>query len=467
VDCRQDPTVVTCLDGAPPTRSPPPAKAGTDPSTGVFPAQVGDVWRAFAAGPEAWQDASVEPVELDGAARLLQRVVLLVALTWPGVLLVDAAALWDLRNLALLAALAVAIPVLVLLVPSTVVREASGGRPDLYLRLRVPFAGVALVAWSGLTVDGALLGLWPLGIAAGCDVCRTGWALGVDVRPLPWFRRLVLSPVHAGVILALAGVGLAAGTEAAGRLAWLYAALAAIALTATATAWALAARQRAIVRRQRQREEEIVVREHRSRGQWLHDDVCSELRLLRLRLEDGGLDPERLLPELDDLDHRLRLRQLEAFIGSGEVRLAEVVQPFLRRAQQLRVAIVETPTVEDAGRVVDAGTARAVQRAMSVLVANAVQAGSPTLAVRLAASTRQVVVEVEDEAGGFELDEVPVGGGIDGLRHELGAEALTGERTEKGTCVRAVVTVPGPCPRAGRSRDLGRRGQPARQEGAC
>jgi hypothetical protein len=261
--------------------------------------------------------------------------------------------------------------------------------------------------------------------------------------------------VHLGVLVTLAAFLVVGGASVAGRLAWLYASLAAVVVTAAVTATALADRQHAARRAWAAREEAVVVREHRSRGHWLHDDVCADLRLLRLRLEGGSFDPGAVLVELDELDHRLRLRQLDEFIGSGVVRLAEVVQPFLRRAQQQRVVIVESPTVEDAGLVVDGRTARTVQRVVSVLVANAVQAGTATLAVRLSASAGRIEVEVEDEAGGFDLALAPVGRGLDGLRHELGPGALTCERTARGSRLRAVVTMD----------EVG--GRPRQREEAC
>jgi hypothetical protein len=406
-----------------------------------YPPHVGDAWQAFAAGPEAWLDATTPGRELDGLAQLLQRVTLLVAATWPLVGLLASGAPVDGRTVGLLFALAASVAGLVVVVPAA--RRRRGVRPGVFLALRLALTAVALAAWSGLSLDAALLGLWPLGVAAGCDVSRTGWALGVDVRPVVWLRRLALSPVHAGVLATLAAYALARGPAAAGRLAWLYGALVVITATGTVTATALTARQRSVERAWAAREAAVVAREHRSHGHWLHDDVCADLRLLRLRLEDGGLDVTAVATELDELDHRLRLRQLEEFIGSGPVRLAEVVQPFLRRAQQLRVAIVESPTIEEAGLMVDARTARIVQRVVSVLVANAVQAGTPTLALRLEVSPRRIEVEVEDEAGGFDLDQAPVGRALDGLRHELGPGALTGQRTGRGTRVRATVPTTG------------------------
>jgi hypothetical protein len=398
------------------------------------------VWHAFAAGPDAWLDANHPAPELDGVARVLERVALLIAVTWPAVTVAAGGIPWDRRTVVLLAALALAVAGLVVVVPSAAVRRASRGRPRLYLRLRLPLVAVTVVAWSGLSVDAALLGLWPLGVAAGCDLCRTGWALGVAVHPGRWLARLVVSPVHLGVAATLVAFAVSGGPGVAGRLLWLYCTLAAIALTATVTARVLDDRHQEAVRRRTARDEAVVLREHRSRGHWLHDDVCADLRLLRMRLESGAFERDRVLTELDELDHRLRLRQLDELVGSGEVRLAEVVQPFLRRAQQLRVVIVESPSVEDAGMVVDAPTARAVQHAVSVLVANALQAGSPTLAVRLSSSAGEIGIEVEDEAGGFDLERMPPGRALDGLRHDLGPGGLTCTRTTRGSVVRAVVS---------------------------
>jgi hypothetical protein len=367
---------------------------------------------------------------LDGPVLLLERLALLVAVTWPAVGVLTGAAEPDTRTLALLAALAGAVAV-ALVGPAAPARWAPAPR--------LGAAGVAVIASAGLSGDTALPGLWPLGVAAGCDLCRAAWAAGTGVRPARWTRAVLLSPATAGALLAL-GTFAAVGDAATGRrVLWLALALVLGAAAAVGVAAALDRCRRAVERSWAARERAVVVREHRSRGHWLHDDVCAELRLLRLRLEGGGLDLGAALAELDELDHRLRLRRLDEFLVAGPVRLAEVVQPYLRRARQLEVAVVESPTVEDAGVVVDPGTARAVRRAVSVLVANAVQAGTPTLAFRLDVAGGRIAVEVEDEAGGFDLDLAPAGRGLDGLRHELGPGALTSVRTERGTRVRAVV----------------------------
>jgi signal transduction histidine kinase len=75
-------------------------------------------------------------------------------------------------------------------------------------------------------------------------------------------------------------------------------------------------------------------------------------------------------------------------------------------------------------------------------VANAVEAHSSTVrtrsstvALRLDVAEGEIVVEVEDNAGGFDLADVPLGRGLDRLRADLGPDALSAEQTSEGTII--------------------------------
>jgi len=88
-------------------------------------------------------------------------------------------------------------------------------------------------------------------------------------------------------------------------------------------------------------------------------------------------------------------------------------------------------------------TGRLVQDALRVIVNNAVNARTPTLAIRLRVDDELIEVEVEDEAGGFDLDTAPIGRGLDSLRNslrrQLGHDGLFCERTANGSRVRATI----------------------------
>jgi hypothetical protein len=184
--------------------------------------------------------------------------------------------------------------------------------------------------------------------------------------------------------------------------------------------------------------ESLEQRQHRRRAHWLHDDVCSELRLLRLQLETKQIEPADIGEQLDELDHRLRIRQLDELLQSGRVRLAEVIQPFVRRAQAHGLRVREVPRFEQASLELDETTGRMVQRAAAVLMTNSIQAGAGEIGIRatLRPDGTQFELQFDDDAGGFDHFALPPGRGLDSLRHELGPGSLVLRRTEHGTSAR-------------------------------
>lgn len=396
-----------------------------------------DLWYAFVAGSDAWDDVDPPAAVTDEATRIIEVVGLVAAGSWPILWLTATGATFTSRDVILLTTLVASLLLLIRPIISTRIRVRGAAASAA---ARTVLGGVAVASFAGLAPDLALLGAWPFGVAAGADVARTSLALDLPLNPSAWVRKLLLSPAHGGVLVALAvGVWLLASRSGVERIGLLYGAF----LLCVVAAWLTASAVLRIDLRRREAEEEserrVVEREHRRRGHWLHDDVCGDLRSVRLRIErDAGTSGD-VAAMLDDLEHRLRLRQLDEFIDAGSVRLAEVVQPYIRRAQQQGVQIVESPTVETAGQMVSGAIARSVQRSLGVLVPNAVHAGATTLAVRLVVSTDVVEVEVEDDAGGLDLSAVPAGQGLDRLRDELGRPNLVSERTASGSRLRATI----------------------------
>jgi signal transduction histidine kinase len=72
---------------------------------------------------------------------------------------------------------------------------------------------------------------------------------------------------------------------------------------------------------------------------------------------------------------------------------------------------------------------------VSVVTANAVAAGATRLAIRIASDDASVSLVVTDDAGGFDLDEVPAGRGLWQLREELDGDAINVDDIDGGSVV--------------------------------
>lgn len=174
----------------------------------------------------------------------------------------------------------------------------------------------------------------------------------------------------------------------------------------------------------------------------MHDVVLSEIRLATLQLEVGAASVADAHRALLDLDHRLRLGQLEATIFTGRVTVGEVVQPHVRRAQALSVAITATPDRTVAARTIGPELAHGLNRALSVTCSNALHAGATEIAVRVfAGRAHGLVAEVSDNAGGFDLADAPLGRGLSSLRTHLGAGCVSRRPVPGGSIMR--IDVPG------------------------
>src|SRR5690606_17027156 len=130
--------------------------------------------------------------------------------------------------------------------------------------------------------------------------------------------------------------------------------------------------------------------------------------------------PEQVQRELLDLDHRLRLRQLDEMIRDGTPPVYEVLQPHLRRLQSLGVELGTVPTHEVTGITLNEPEANLLNRVLSLLTSNAVNAGASTVSVGIWAPAGALEIDVTDDAGGFDLDNVPRGRGLHRLMTDLG-----------------------------------------------
>ena len=280
------------------------------------------------------------------------------------------------------------------------------------------------------------------GLAAGSHATVTLRAIGVRVRWSEALRRSLVSTVHAGALTGAVALAFLPPTRSL-RADTFDLALAFYALVAasTLTMAVLSGLLDRISDGNAAHIESVRSAIHRDQAHWLHDDVCSELGHLRLRLQNGLIDSGALQRSLDELDHRLRVRQIDGILQAGAARLGEVIQPYLRAAQSHGVGLREVPTYETGAMLLPPVAGRQVQRAMAVLTANAIQAGAAELAIRTAVESGQLVIDVEDDAGGFVYTGPIPGRGLDGLAHDLGPGGLEIIRTERGTLARVRVEI--------------------------
>ena len=148
-----------------------------------------------------------------------------------------------------------------------------------------------------------------------------------------------------------------------------------------------------------------------------------------------------LSDDLNDFETRIRERQLDDVIQAGPVTAAEILQPYVRKAQSAGVLITVVPSFDAASIELDAATARQLKRCVAGFVANALNAGATQLGFALHTSDREVVLEVTDDAGGFQLSDAPAGRGLWLLRADLGEGNLRSEPHGSGTTMIASLTL--------------------------
>lgn len=293
------------------------------------------------------------------------------------------------------------------------------------LLLRAALA-VALITFLFASTDGwYTLLAWPLGTALGCDLALTAYALGWRASVVQWWGAFMSSPAHFGVLGGLFGASLVTDSASITRTAVpIYVMVQIWIGLAALTAWAALRMMDVEAAAMDAVRAETAYDEHRRSAHWLHDDICARLRMTTLQVQRGNDKADEVVGMLDELDFALRLRQLDELIGSGSVRLAEVVQPFLRRAQQHGLVIERVPSYEIASTVVGPDTARQLRHAAAILTANAINAGATRLALDMNVDGTTIDLTFSDDAGGFDATRLPVGRGLWSLREELGPRSL-------------------------------------------
>lgn len=183
--------------------------------------------------------------------------------------------------------------------------------------------------------------------------------------------------------------------------------------------------------------------ERLARAEWLHDTVCAELQVARLKIAAGAIDRRGLDGVLADLEHRVRLQQLDDSMVAGRVRLSEVVQPFIRRLQDHGVAVTKAPTFGESRFEIDESVGRRLRHTLSVLVNNAILAGARGVSLRVELVGSIVEVEVADDAGGFDLHQVPAGRALDMLAGEVRSLNVEAGRHGEGIVVKVLIDAVG------------------------
>ncbi len=382
-----------------------------------------DRWLALLAGHTTWID-SERPTTISlrstGGVQLFALIVLICML----ICYVAAAddrgvrALLDAGPLLLTGATALAIigPARTLLgrIP-----EPQGLWRNLVLRGALGLA-MAIGLFASAPGWAALLS-WTVGVALGADVSLTAYTMGWNPSPWQWWRSFVLSPLHLGVLGGLAGTAIAGpDIDLRSTMLPMFVTLHAWLIIACTTAWSIG---RVIDAEQRADDAiraETARLEHRRSAHWLHDDICAQLRLVTLKVQRGDVHADEVVGMLDELDFALRLRQLDEVLQSGSVRLAEVIQPFVRNAQSHGATVERVPSYEVASTQLGRHTGYAVRRAAAVMTSNALNAGATRIGYSVELRPRDLVLTVTDDAGGFPGDEFTPGRGLWSLEHELG-----------------------------------------------
>lgn len=398
-----------------------------------------DLVAALVAGPWAWEDRPRSVID-----------IVAVAMTGVGlaVVSVDSAIEWVAGSSSVLMRIAAVLLTLgassSLLAPSLLSLGASENRwsSRSHVRALVIVRLVASVCLVGLWVTNHreldLLQAWPFGLAAGGDAYMTLTRFGSVPSWRRLWSRVMTSDIHVGGLVGLLLIT-ALGVVQPLDVLFLVLAWHAIVVAAVATVGLL----KQLASRESKWLSDIEARlssgEHSVRAQWLHDDVMAAIAATRMRLLAKPLVRDDVVRELDDLDHNLRIRQVDELLAAGPIRLADVIQPYVRRAQHLGLTVEGLPTHEVAGVLLDPTDAHRLRRVIGGAVSNAIKAASPTVEIRARFDGDVLTVEVEDAGGGFDLASVPVGSTLDRLRSDLG-DSLRIERTERGTIVTAVLS---------------------------
>jgi hypothetical protein len=405
-------------------------------------AATADRWVAIVAGRNTWQDSARGVTAVTRTLGGLQSLTIVLSAT---VLLARQragmdAGVWGIGHtapmiLVLVSAASCVGPSLTMFGRTSVSRSLR-----FNLAIRTLFGIGITIGVYGVARGWASMFSWPIGVAMGCDAALTSCAIGWRPSPWQWWTSFIVSPIHLGIIGGLVGKSIGDASTSTLRTALpIYVTTHVWVAVACITAW--------LSRRVLDMESDSLVAAqsetardgHRRSAHWLHDDICAQLRLITLKVQTGDMATHELVAMLDEVDFALRLRQLDELLESGVVRLAELLQPFLRNAQNHGVDVERVPTYETASTVVNRHTGIDFRRAAAILTSNALNAGATRLSIDIAVEPDQIQLSVTDDAGGFEPSHATAGRGLWSLRQDLGDQNLRIERLNNGSKVTATV----------------------------
>lgn len=413
-----------------------------------------DLWLALLAGDRVWADGDDAASTREQAVSAILLLALAVTLLVQWVALAgridmfadDGIPLFE-RRLLVLSALSVVAAGAIAVRPVRLLtgrsRSHPGFVPSLLWR---SIAFVVLIASTAAVITRfSMLAAVPLGLLGGADALLTLWVVGVRPAPLRWAKRFLFSTVHFGVIGAILFSALTERSQTAfGALLEIYVAMWVGVVVAGVTVVGMNELSARVDRQQAARADDVRAAERSKRAHWLHDDVLSEVQLSVLRLKHAG-DLEAAQLELDDLEHRLRLRQLYEVINGGTPHIYEVLQPHLRRAQSLGVHLFRVPALEDTDVVIDSASAELLHRVVSVTTSNSLNAGATRMAIDVERpAIDRIRITITDDAGGFDLDDIPLGRGLATLRTDLGRGAIDRLATDDGSAISVVLPITTP-----------------------
>ncbi|MGB8860947.1 MAG: hypothetical protein WCC60_16930, partial [Ilumatobacteraceae bacterium] len=320
-----------------------------------------------------------------------------------------------------------------------ILRIASHRARSLSVRSNLVYR-VVLIAVVLMTIYALMPGwsaLWcsPFAVAGGIDASLTCSELGWRARPRIWYVHFLRSGFHLGIVGAVVATFAVGGASRLSVVVPLFVVLHVWMAVAVATLWIISRLYGIEQDERRQALAEVVESERRQRAHWLHDDVCAQVRLVSLKLQTNAATTDEVVGMLDDFDHQLRLRQLDELFGAGSVRIAELLQPYIRYAQNQGVTIAGVPGFEEAAMQLSEQSARLTARAANVLTSNALNAGATVVSYGVSTDGGFLRLVVADNGPGFSLHTVPHGRGLWALGNDLQPGRLTVEPNDGGGSV--------------------------------
>jgi hypothetical protein len=318
-------------------------------------------------------------------------------------------------------------------------RRSPSSRAGRTVSIRTLALFVFTTAWLLLTNGRQPELALPLSAAAAADLARAVWTPAIG--PVEWseFRTSPLAKSHLVGVAALSALAILLPSRRALTLCLLTSVVLGLAILELHLLTNLRIRSNGFADRR-----DLVNAEHKRRSDWMHDEVISLLTGVQMKFEHQHLDAKGVSLELRALDHQLRLRQSEETLRSGAATLGDLLQPYVRLIENLGARVTEAPAFESASCRVGEYDGRRVQRVFGVTIPNAVAAGASEVAIRfrLDLERSSLVVEVEDDAGGFDWTQLRAGGGLDTLRRDVGPECMTFESAPSGTRIVVNLSLP-------------------------